>query len=65
MYTITFDDKKEKFVMGEHESSEVGDLFILIAKENDYEEVSRACSESHALHMLRCNGIEIDLQFEF
>jgi hypothetical protein len=62
IYTITFNNKSEKFVMNGYEEIFIGEHFLNIAVlEGMQAEVRTAISEGHALSILRNNGIEIDL----
>lgn len=61
-YTISFNDATEKFVMNGYEESYIGEHFMSIARTESLEaEVTSAICESHALAILRANGVEIEL----
>lgn len=61
-YTISFNDETEKFVMDGYEETYIGEHFMSIARNECLEaEVTSAICESHALAILRGNGVEIEL----
>lgn len=61
-YVITFNDKSEKFVMDGYEETFIGEHFMIIARSEGLEaEITSAICESHALAILRGNGVEIEL----
>lgn len=58
-YTIKFDDCFNLWIMNDKAYRFVGEHLYDIAKENNL--TTTANSESHHLHILRANGLEIDL----
>lgn len=61
-YTISFNDATEKFVMEGHEEDFIGSHLWTIAIKTGLEDsYVNSVSESHALAILRSNGIEIEL----
>lgn len=61
-YVISFNDETEKFVMDGYEEDYIGNLLSVIAVCEGLEEhTNKAICESHALAILRTNGVEIEL----
>lgn len=61
-HVISFNDETEKFVMNGHEETYIGEHFVSIARAEALEaKVTSAICESHALAILRGNGVQIEL----
>lgn len=61
-YVISFNDETEKFVMDGYEEKFIGSHLWTIAIKTGLEDLYvDSVSESHALSILRSNGVEIEL----
>lgn len=61
-YVISFNDSTDKFVMnGEEQTFVSGHLYTIAINEGFKEDFINTLSESHALEMIRSNGVEIEL----